>query len=785
MKRILFVLVLLNFALGTALAACPSPSGAIMINPPVLDFGTVQVGTSAGRILSIYNIATSGNLKVTRIAASDAHFTLKSPSSVPACFAPGQSVRFDILFTPTANGRMRAQLRIDSSAPGQSKIYVDVTGVGTGAAAQFVASPASLNFGDVTVGQNTTKMFTIVNQGTMAGVVDQVVSNNSAFTVMTLFPRTIAPGGQTSVNVKFFPADTGAASATLSIKSGGKTVASVGATGVGKGGNPDISILTHLDFGTMDIGTYRDAMLDIRNVGNSDLHIGFVLPSNVKLNPSGPLVIGPGRTAQLEIGLIADATGPISKIIKLLTNDPDESHPNLTLNANGVKGKLGLLVRSTIANDNDTTGVQWVDYNGDGKEDLYVTGHNGNVLFKNLGAGRFANVTPQARVGNMGNDSRGASWADIDNDGDADLFISNFNGPSAVLKNNKGVFANQGGSLGLFTADNTSSSQAGIWLDFNNDGRLDLFIVKSGRPNQLFKQVGLFRFVNVSLSAGLALNSDGRSAVAADFNNDGYQDLYIANFDRPNKLYVNNKNETFRDVTQSAGVGFTGASEQVTVSDYDGDGDFDLFIANSDGASILYRNTGNLKFQNATANAGLQGPRSATSASFTDFDNDGDQDLLIAQSHGENVLYRNIGGGKFVKVVNVDITTPSNASSTSSGDSNNNGAPDVVIGGSDGSGDSVYDNTGGAGNNWLVLVLQGTESNRSAIGAKVVVRAGAGLQAKVISAGNGQSQDSLPLEFGLGGATTAQVIIAWPSGRTQVLQNIPVNQQLRIMEPAS
>jgi hypothetical protein len=515
------------------------------------------------------------------------------------------------------------------------------------------------------------------------------------------------------------------------------------------------------------------------------LHVS-ITPLQASTSPTAPIKIGPGKSLPLKIRLIADAVGPISKLLKLQTNDPDESHPGVTLKATGVKGKLGLLDitdKSKIGNDNETTGTQWIDFNGDGKEDLYLTGHDGNKLFKNLGGGQFADVTQQSKLGNAGKDSHGASWADVDNDGDLDLFIGNFNGPAGIFKNNKGVFANQGNALGLFPADNTGSTEGGIWLDFNNDKRLDLFVAKNGKPNQLFKQVGLFNFVDVSAPAGLSANTSSRSAIAADFNNDGFPDLYVANSGHPNKLYLNNKNETFKDITQSAGVGFNGDSRQVTAADYDGDGDIDLFVANAEGTSVLYRNLGNVKFQNVTAGSGLLGPKNATSASFTDFDNDGDQDLMLVQAPGGNLIFRNDGKGKFLKVSNVDVTNPSNASSTSSADTNNNGTSDVVIGGSNGSDDTLYDNTGGAGNNWLVLVLQGIASNRSAIGAKIVLRAGAILQAKVITSGNGQSQDSLPVEFGLGAATSAQIIIAWPSGKTQTLQNVAANQKLKVIEP--
>src|SRR5262249_37869197 len=157
--------------------------------------------------------------------------------------------------------------------------------------------------------------------------------------------------------------------------------------------------------------------------------------------------------------------------------------------------------------------------------------------------------------------------------------------PSTILKNKNNVFSPQMNSLGMFAEDNTNKAEGGIFLDFNNDGRIDIFVVKDGSPNQLFKNTGIFQFVNVAGSAGVATAGPGRSAVAADFNNDGFQDLYVVYFNKPNKLFLNNKNETFRDASKASGVNFSGGSVQAAVTDFDGDGDLDLFVVNNKGTS--------------------------------------------------------------------------------------------------------------------------------------------------------------------------------------------------------
>ena len=791
MKRFLgsIAWLILSVHAGTVYGqGCQGAGGAVQSNPSSVSFGQVAVGSTASKTLTIQNVSARQEfLLVNSIVPDDDQFSVKPQVKLPFCVPPASSFEVQVLFTPKQNGNIDSQLRVNSSSQ-TSPDSIPVSGVGTGGTVVIRFSPPSLDFGDVKVGKQSSKTFMMLNEGNVSAKIDRVSSDNTAFTVPTSFPETIPPGGQIQVKVNFLPKTQGPINGTLSVESGDTTLATMAVRGSGRVETPDISVSSlHIDFGTFDVGTFKDKILGISNKGKGTLQVTETPGSQVLVTPSGPLTIAPGKSVQLKVRLIADSAGAISKTLKLTSNDPDEEQVNVVLSAVGTKGELGLLditQKSRIGNNtSDTTGIQWTDYNGDGKEDVFLTGHNRNFLFKNVGRNQFADVTNQARLGNAGMDTRGASWADVDNDGDLDVFLANFKGPASIMKNNHGVFAKQGGALGMFAAENTSASEGGIWLDFNNDGRLDLFVVKDGRANQLFKQTGLFRFADIASTAGIALKTSGRSAVAADFNDDGYPDIYIANENHPNRLYINRKNETFSDMTQSAGVGFNGASKQVTAADYDGDGDLDIFVANSDGTSVLYRNNGNLKFQNVTASAGLAGPKNTTSATFADFDNDGDQDLLIVQAPGENIVYRNVGRGRFVRS-NIDISRTTDPSSSGAGDSNGDGTTDVVVGGGDGSSDSMYDNSGGAGDNWLVLVLQGTASNRSAIGAKVVVRVGALIQAKVVSAGNGQSQDSLPLEFGLGSVTSASVIIAWPSGKVQSLDNIAANQKLKITEPA-
>ena len=777
---------------------CGDASGLIQVAPPSLNFGDVSVGSSKTLSFTIMNVEPGFDMNVLSLNSQNSIFQIVGAPNVPFCIGGGQAVTIEVEFAPKAPGVVVSKIRIDSTG-GLAFVgtAANATGGGGGGGANIEVSPGSLNFGKVQVGQTASESFSIINQGSSEVSIDKINSSNKAFAAASpSFPRTIQSGGSLEVTATFTPSKSGSFEATLSVVSGGSTAAGVDVRGEGSAGNPNINLNpSQLDFGSTDIGTFVVKSLNISNTGNAPLQVSFPPDPFVIITPPGPVSIAPGKSAPFNVKLIADSLGQINRNINVLSNDPDTPKAPLNLRASGVQGPFGFVnrtARSRIApNPNATSALQFVDFDLDGKTDLYLTGHDGNLMCKNNGGAQFSNSTNTNKLGNNGNDSRGVTWGDVDNDGDLDVFIANFNAPSVIMKNNNNVFTSPGGSAptpGLFSADATTKSTGGIFVDFNNDKLLDVFVVKNGESNQLFKNLGSFRFADIASSARVAFKGPGRSAVAADFNGDGFMDLYVVNFKRPNKLYINNKNETFKDTTAPAGVGFSGASVQAAAVDFDADGDIDIFVVNQEGPSVLYRNQGNLKFQNVAGAAGLTLPKKGSSATWSDFDRDGDLDVVIVQSPGENMLFSNNGNGKFTRVTNVDLSNSDDPSAVVNGDSDNDGDTDVAIGDEDSganSGDSIYQNTGGGGNNFLVLTLQGTRSNATAIGAKVIVRFGALVQAQIVSGGDGKNQSSLPLEFGLGSVTSAQVIIAWPSGIIQTLDNVSANQKLKIVEPAN
>jgi enediyne biosynthesis protein E4 len=424
----------------------------------------------------------------------------------------------------------------------------------------------------------------------------------------------------------------------------------------------------------------------------------------------------------------------------------------------------------------ETTGVQWTDINKDGKLDLFMVGQNVSALFKNNGNGQFSQITSQILTIAL----LGAVWADFDNDGDLDVAIFNTLGEVVFITNTNGNFiVTSKASL------NNARTLGGIWLDFNNDGKVDLYVIKDGSPNQLFKNQGKGIFVDVAADAHVNVSGPARSSVGADFNGDGFADLYVVNFHAKNKLLINNGNGTFR--AASAG-GFVGASVQAIVGDYNNDKKVDILVVNNGGPSALFKNTGNDASGNpkfVKVNVGISGATHGSAASFADFNNDGFLDLILVQSVGGNILFRNKGDGTFSPVGTVNLNNPQNPTSLTTGDFNNDGLVDIMIG--DGgntqtNGDSLYKNNSNK-NHWLEVSLQGTKSNRSAITAIVHVSNGGTFQGRLVSGGNGQNQDSLVLHFGLGANTKVdEMEILWPGGVPQRCLNVKADRIIKITE---
>jgi hypothetical protein len=429
-------------------------------------------------------------------------------------------------------------------------------------------------------------------------------------------------------------------------------------------------------------------------------------------------------------------------------------------------------------------GIAWGDYDNDGYVDLYVT--NNNVLYHNNGDGTFTDAT--ATAGGLWWGGEGAAWGDYDNDGDLDLYTSDWgNGDSLYRNEGNGTFTRVTAQAGV---QDPGHGQSIAWGDYDDDGNLDLYVTNSGDPNHLFRNGGNGTFSDVTAQAQVADASGGCGVAWGNYDNDGDMDLYVTG-SGVNHLFQNQGNGTFVDRAVELGITAQayGGGCGVAWGDYDNDGDLDLAISVG-GTAVLFRNDG-ATFTDVTTSArvgsaGIGG----VGVAWADYDNDGWLDLYVT-SDMDSALYRNNGNGIFADVTNAaGVSSGSGNWGAAWGDYDNDGDLDlfVVEGGLPESGqpdlpDILYRNNGNR-NHWLHVKTVGTLSNRAGVGARVRVIAGSLSQIREVSGGSGRtSQDSLPVEFGLGTYMgTVKVEITWPSGLVNTFTGVAVDQAITLRE---
>ncbi|MDE0322476.1 MAG: CRTAC1 family protein [Candidatus Poribacteria bacterium] len=487
------------------------------------------------------------------------------------------------------------------------------------------------------------------------------------------------------------------------------------------------------------------------------------------------------------------------------------------------------------------SGGVFFDYDTDGDVDLYFVDSGnvpqgnpqafGNVLYRNEGDGRFTDVTEISGTGDTGY-GMAASAGDIDNDGDPDLYVANFRQDKLYRNNGDGTFTDITEAAGI---DNTLWSIGAVYLDFDVDGDLDIFIVNylvyetsmpvttykgivgyghprsyEGTPDVLYRNNGDGTFTNIAETAGVTNSVEGRgmAAVAWDYDQDGLPDIYVANDTNRNFLYHNNGDGTFTDESTFIGVGYDerGVAEGsmgIDCADYDGDGWFDLIVANSEKAT-LYKNEEGLFFLDATADSGLEQPTLpfiGFSPLFLDYNNDGHLDMFCANGNPQDVvellvdhdtyaqrdqMFQNNGDGTYS-----DISETAGAyfseelvgRAAATADYDNDGDMDIVIMNSNQRA-VLLRNDGGNRKNWLGIKLVGTQSNRDGIGAKVTLTTENMTQIREVKSGSSYASGSdTRLLFGLGESQhVKKVSIVWQSGTLQELEAISANQILTIVE---
>ncbi|HEV2914813.1 MAG TPA: CRTAC1 family protein [Pyrinomonadaceae bacterium] len=526
-----------------------------------------------------------------------------------------------------------------------------------------------------------------------------------------------------------------------------------------------------------------------------------------------------------------------------------------------VAGKAGITTKTVYGDEHrnryllETTGsgAAFIDYDNDGWEDIFLVngtrldGFKGgpeptNRLYRNNGDGTFKDVTTAAGLVRSGW-GQSVCIGDYDSDGYTDIFISGY-GKNALYRNNgNGTFVEVAEKAGVAN-NRTRWGSGSAFLDYDRDGYLDLFVASyidldlksaplpetgpclykgvmvacgppglAGGVNTLYRNNGNATFTDVSEKAGITKSNGTYSlgVLVADFDNDAWPDIYVANDSSPAALYHNNKNGTFTDTGIEAGCAFSidgkpQAGMGVTAGDYDRDGWLDIFKTNFAGdTSSLYHNVGKGVFDDVTfpAGVGVNTRWLGWGCGFLDVDNDGWLDLFLVNGHvypeverltteagyaQRKVLYRNLQNGRFADVseqVGGAVTEPTPARGCAFGDYDNDGHLDILINPVNAMPELLHAQTTNQ-NNWIKIKTIGTKSNRDGIGARIkCVTADAVQTDEVRSGGSYYSQNDLRVHFGIGRNQKVKSIeIRWPGGQVETLRDVAANQLIFVKEGA-
>jgi len=438
----------------------------------------------------------------------------------------------------------------------------------------------------------------------------------------------------------------------------------------------------------------------------------------------------------------------------------------------------GLFMDATLSpldDGGEGVGVAWADFDADGDLDIYLANAqtSSNRLFRNEADGTFADATAAPLGG--ASDSRGAAWADHDNDGDLDLYVANDAQPNRLLRNEGGgVFADvTSGPLG-----DAGPIRCFAWGDYDDDGLVDLYLSIRGGANKLLRNEGGDVFSDAT-TAPLDDAGVGYGVAWADFDHDGDLDLYLANGGSANRLLRNDGGGVFSDATV-APLDDAGEGRGVAWGDFDNDGDLDLYLSNYGSANRLFRNDGGGIFADATASP-LDDPGNGLGVGWADHDNDGDLDLYLVNDGSANRLFSN-DGGVFTDVTDIPLGDAGSGRGFAWGDHDGDGDLDIYLAGAQANG--LLRNEEHSGNSWLHVSLEGLASNKAGIGARVSVTAGGLTQVREVSGGSGYaSQHSLPSEFGLGSAAIVDLVrVEWPNGVVQETTQVAVDQMIHLHE---
>ncbi len=460
---------------------------------------------------------------------------------------------------------------------------------------------------------------------------------------------------------------------------------------------------------------------------------------------------------------------------------------------------------ASITKTEKGNGISVADYDGNGQLDIYIVAADAynpedqstwNRLLQNQN-GSFTDVTIPSGLNQDQYDvdkpaemgiKMGASWGDFNNDGHPDLFLTNYGYDQLWKNNGDGTFQNITETAGVAGCDCYSSS--GLWWDYDNDGDLDLYVSDWNQPNRMYENTGNEQFTDVSEQSNLKVYLQTWTSLPIDVNYDGLQDLYLMNDFADNDLFINQGNGRFIEETREYNLNDIGHGMGVDVCDLYGDGDFDIYLTNiwQEHPNPFFVNQGG-SFEEQWSRAGFKNAGWGWGVRFFDMDHDMDEDMyLVNQQHflddfqDYNRLFVAEDNKFEEQSEEYGVNNLSDGRGLTVFDYNNDGDLDMAIT-NWGAASILYSNSINQKGNWIKINLVGTESNRDAFGTVIRIKIGDQYQHRLNHGANFLGQDVKPIHFGTSNHELIdELTIFWPSGRVEKIYDLEVNQKMKLVE---
>ncbi len=758
-----------------------SSGGFLQLCSPELSFGDTFVNESDTLYVTISLIGQGGiAIDSIRIEQSVENFHWNYNSR--AIVSENNPVTLAVIHEPINSASNTGTMKIYSSNP-FGTLYIALTG--NGIAPNIVLDSSVIDFGDVRFDSTAIKPLLISNDGTGYLQVESITPDSSQFVVSP--QQFVVPVSESKeVHIEFNPSFVGEITSSCLIQSNDADTTYTIIANVTK---PEIEMSEDAcDFDWVECGTTSSINLTIFNIGTAVLHLNEISTTGDVFSADvTDIIINPGETSTLTISFTPEECVEYSSLISIET---DDETARITVNGYGYNvGYSDISSQSGLDISDNTRGVCWTDFDMDGYQDVFVANYNSaSRIFFNDGNGIFTDFTAMSMI-DISGPAYSASWADYDNDGDPDIYVTLYN-QSNILLVNEGDYTFSDFSS-ICGANDSGPSKGSSWADFDKDGYVDLFVANYGSSNKLFRNNGDGTFSDVTDIYGVNYSGQSQIGIWADCNEDGYEDLFVCNWNNePNLLYINNLGESFTETGEPLEIQGADKSKSAMWSDFDNDGDFDLIVSNwLNQENNLFRNDFNssLGFIDVMQSTGIDLTTANYSSLFLDYDNNGWEDILIFPWTGDHChLCINNGDGSFIDRTNeggLDLTDY--IRSVTITDIDQDGYPDLYCGTD--SGNNIMLKNMLSHNNWIGFTLTGFAKNLSSIGTRITLYSNDQIQTKMLDSGEiYMSSNANQMLFGLGAHNMVDsIVIKWQGMHEETYTNLMINQYNEITEPNS